>query len=67
MTRTGSDWPRRADTIWRQDSESVLAEGSLFLTSQMTTNSAATPGHWGQPQAFLQSQDEEEREVGDRQ
>ena len=33
----------------------------------MTTNSAATPGHWGQPVAFLHSQDGEEREVGDRQ
>ena len=37
------------------------------LASQTTTNSAATPGHRGQPWAFLQSQDEQEREVGNRQ
>ena len=48
--------PRRADTIWRQASESVLAEGSLFLTSQMTTNSAPPPppGAWSLGSAFLQ-------------
>ena len=64
----GRFWlPRRADTIWIQASHSVLAERSLFLASQTTTNSAATPGHWGQPRAFLQSKDEEEREVGNRQ
>ena len=64
----GRFWlPRRANTIWIQASHSVLAERSLFLASQTTTNSAATPGHWGQPWAFLQSHDEEEREVGNRQ
>ena len=67
MAKTGCDCHDVLTLFGDVASESVLAEGSLFLASQMTTNSAATPGHWGQPEALLQSQDEEEREVGDRQ